>query len=90
MSKVVERVAHRDMAHIVQHDNGDYYYIDSTDAFDTGYETMVFYCIKEEDENGLWFDIDFAGVHTKLHRRYTSMEKYHFWLIKHLEKVDLE
>ena len=85
MSKVVKRLKDRPMGHIVEHENGNFYYVDSAYTFDHGLETMVFYCEPDGDKH----KVDWGELHMRLHGTYTEMENYHFWLIDNLEKVDL-
>lgn len=86
MSKLIKKLHNRNLGHIVKHENGNYYYIDSANTFDRGYETMVFKCEKEEDN----FRVDFRDLYTVWYQDYSEMKRHHMWLIKHLEKVELD
>ena len=46
MSKIIKDTGVRELSHIVELNN-EYYYVDSNDTFDMGYETMVFPCFKD-------------------------------------------
>lgn len=87
MSKVIKKLTDRDMGHVVQHENGKYYYIDTCYTIDHGCETMVFECEKISEK---LFKVDWSEKHMKLHNLWSDMEEYHAWIIEHLEEVDLE
>ena len=86
MSKVVKEHPYRVLSHIVECNN-ELYYVDSTDTFDAGYETMVFDYDGVIDGDVNEEDICWSGVYTEHYYSYEDMEKRHNYLIEHLEEV---
>ena len=81
MSAVMREVKGRDLSHIVQLDNGNYCYVDSTNTIDCGYETMVFAC----NESGR--NIDWSDLYCERYGSYADMKQRHVYIINHLEEV---
>lgn len=81
MSKVVKVCENRDLGHIVRSDDGNYYYVDSNDTIDCGYETMVF----EADEDGEV--VSWSHLYCKRYSSYEDMEHSHNYIVNHLEEV---
>ena len=82
MSRVVKTVSDRDMAHIVEMEN-EYYYVDSTDTFDMGFETMVF---KMEITPMGDEEINWSELYCECYSSYEVMEAKHNYIINHLEE----
>lgn len=78
MSKIIKNTGYRELSHIVESEN-KYYFVDSNDTFDRGYETMIFKC----DENG--DNIDWTDIFCKNYDTYVEMELSHNNIIKNLE-----
>lgn len=81
MSKIVKKTGYRELSHVVQTDDGQYFMVDSNNTFDCGYETMVFEWNIEEDGVDNWIE--------KYCERYESekdMENRHKEICKHLEE----
>lgn len=81
MSKVINACHERDLAHIVRTKDGKYYYVDSADTFDAGYETMVF----PADEKGEV--TDWGDLYCERYSSYADMKERHNYIIEHLEEV---
>ena len=77
-SKIVRRVEVRDLCHIVKVED-KYYYIDSVETFDLGFETMVFEC----DELGAVEDWG-NPVYVEWHIDESRMELRHSNICKNL------
>lgn len=84
MSTVIKALPDRELGHIVQTNDDLYYYVDSTNTFDAGYETMVFMCEKDADE---FKTSDWRDLYVEHYSSWDKMEKRHNYLIKHLEEV---
>lgn len=82
MSKVVRAVSDRDMAHVVEMEN-EYYYVDSANTFDVGFETMVF---KMEITPMGDEEIDWTDLYCEHYSSYKAMEIEHNYIINHLEE----
>ena len=80
MSNLIRRMEERDLCHIVKA-NDKYYYIDSADTIDLGYETMVFEC-DERGEVDNWAN----SVYVEWHINEESMEDRHNYICEHLEE----
>lgn len=80
MSKVVKRIEERDLCHIVKIED-QYYYVDSVDTIDLGYETMVFEC-DERGEVPNWAD----SLYVEWHINEGTMEDRHKYICEHLEE----
>lgn len=83
MSKVIEKLSDRDMAHIVKANN-NYFYVDSADTFDHGFETMVF---KAEPRDNGRYAVDWADLYCEYYNSYAEMEVRHKYIIEHLEEI---
>ena len=81
MSKIIKRVAERDLAHIVKTNINKYYYVDSADTFDRRFETMAFEYDIEKDEGSDW-----GEVYVEWHDSQEEMETKHYWICYHLER----
>ena len=82
VSKIIRQEYDRDLAHIIQTDNGSYYYVDSANTFDAGYETMVFDYDMKNDEVASWSDRFCLHYAT-----FDQMCKGHFAICENFEKV---
>lgn len=84
MSKIIEYdLPDRDLANIVQTSDGTFYYIDSCNTMDAGYETMAFVCDDREHDFEVLSWID------RYCRRYPSEEDMiagHKEICENLEK----
>lgn len=61
MSKVIKKMPNRPCAHIVQaFDENHFYYVDSNETFDAGFETMAFPYDIEKNEVQSWNDVAVA------------------------------
>lgn len=78
MSIVVKKIDQRDLAHVVKVED-DYYYIDSANTWDKGFETMAFWCDSEGKVTS-WRDVACEHYATA-----EEMEKGHMHMIEHLE-----
>lgn len=85
MSKVIEKLSDRDMGHIVKVDDA-YFYVDSADTFDHGFETMVFE-VDHYDKKEKEYDIDWSGIYCEHYNSYVGMETRHKYIIEHLEEI---
>lgn len=83
MSKVLRVVENREMAHIVQDENGKIYYVDTAWAFDSDmYELMAFPCKK----NGNVSIRDWGRpVVTLTDSNYDRIKEMHEHVINHIE-----
>jgi hypothetical protein len=80
MSKLIRRMEDRDLCHIAK--VGDkFYYIDSADTIDLGYETMIFEC-NERGEVENWAD----SLYVEGHIDEASMLDRHKYIISHVEE----
>ena len=82
MSKVIEKVYDRGLAHVVEL-NDELYYIDSTDIFDAGFETMVFAAERQPDGE---LDINWTDLYCERYSTVGAMEIKHNYIINHLEE----
>lgn len=82
MSKVIEKVYDRSLAHVVEL-NDKLYYIDSDDTFDHGFETMVFAAERQPDGE---LDIDWSDLYCARYSTAEAMEIKHNYIINHLEE----
>jgi hypothetical protein len=57
MSTIIKPIEDRELAHIVKTNTGNYYYVDSADTFDQGFETMAFEYDIESDEVTSWVEV---------------------------------
>ena len=80
MSQIIRRMEERDLGHIVEVDN-QYYYVDSTETIDLGYETMVFEC-DERGEVENWAN----SLYVEWHINEESMVDRHNYICEHLEE----
>jgi len=78
MSKIIKETGMRELSHIVK-SNNKYYFVDSNNTFDFGYETMVFSC----DENGE--NIDYSDLYTGWYDTEEEMRKIHYKICNELE-----
>ena len=85
MSNVIREVNDRDMAHIVEVGN-EYFYVDSVDAFDTGFETMVFGMGILPGEGEEAEAIDWSDLYCEYYSSYEAMEIKHKYIINNLEE----
>lgn len=83
MSKVIKKLSNRDMGHIVKVDDA-YFYVDSADTFDHGFETMVF---KAEPRDNGRYAVDWDDIYCEHHNSYVGMEERHKYIIEHLEEI---
>ena len=81
MSKVIRDEAGRDLGQIVQTNDGKYYYVDSADTWDRGYETMVFSYDFEKGEVDCWTDLYCVN-----YNNFGNMVKLHTYICEHLEE----
>lgn len=81
MSKVAFAVAHRELGHIVKTEDGKLFYVDSTETFDAGFETMVFPC-DEDGQVTSWFEL-----YVEHYKNEKEMEQRHKYICRNLEEV---
>ena len=81
MSQIIKPTGIRELSHVVKANNGQYYFVDSNDTLDKGYETMIFEC----DKHGK--NIDWSGVFVEHYSTYEAMKENHNYIINHLEEV---
>lgn len=79
MSTVIKEIEDREHCHIVQTADGKYYYVDSVDTWDRGYETMAFVCNKNGKVES-W-----GGVYCQHYAPEEEMIAGHEAAINHLE-----
>lgn len=82
MSKVIETVDERSLAHVVEL-NDELYYIDSDDTFDQGFETMVFAAERCPDGE---LDINWTDLYCERYSTAEAMNIKHNYIINHLEE----
>ena len=83
MSEIVKHAnSGRELSHIVKTDTGVYYYVDSNDTPDAGYETMAFLYDEEKDEVAYW-----SESYAAWYKTYEQMEEGHFYACNHLEEM---
>lgn len=82
MSKIIKETGMRDLSHIVK-SNNKYYFVDSNDTFDVGFETMVFLC----DENGE--NINWSDLFAKRYNTEEEMRESHYKICNYLEECQL-
>lgn len=81
MSEIIKKAdSDRELSHIIRTDSGNYFYIDSNNTFDAGYETMAFAYDMENDEVDSW-----ADLYVKHYKSYEKMKKGHFYVCTHFE-----
>ena len=78
MSKIIKGTGVRELSHIVELNN-KYYFVDSNDTLDVGYETMVFSCDKNGDS------IDWSGLYTERYNTEEEMRESHYKVCNELE-----
>ena len=78
MSEIIRKVEDREMAHIVKIQD-KFYYIDSVDSFDCGYETMAFECDKEGEVS------DWGDLYCARYQSFASMKSGHDEICENLE-----
>ena len=81
MSKVAFAVAHRELGHIAQTEDGKLFYVDSAITFDNGFETMVFPCDKDGQVTS-WFEL-----YVEHYKSEEEMEQRHKYICRNLEEV---
>ena len=81
MSEVIKEVKDRDLAHIVKLGD-EFYYVDSADTFDMGFETMVFSVVIDDGEE----DINWTDLYCERYSSENAMEIKHKYIIEHLEE----
>lgn len=81
MSKVASIVANRELGDIVQMEDGTLFYVDSAEAFDAGFETMVFPC----DEDGQV--TSWRERYVEHYKSEKEMEQRHIYICRNLEEV---
>lgn len=84
MSKVIRATGNRPLSHIVKIEARaltGYYYVDSNDTFDCGYETMVFPYDIKENEVASWLEIWCMHYETQ-----EQMEFTHNFVCNNLEQ----
>lgn len=72
------------LSDVVQHSNGNYYYVDSRYTYDHGYETMVFSC-DDKGEVSSWSD-HYAETYASIE----AMQTRHAEIIANMEKYVAE
>ena len=83
MSKIIKHAeSGRKLSHIVKTDNGSYYYIDSNNTYDAGYETMAFIYDEKADNVGSW-----GEVYVKHYTTSQEMIEGHRYACEHLEEL---
>lgn len=90
MSKIITMCKTMDLGHIVQTNDDFYYYIDSKETSDDGYETMVFKAKNNTEKFNDVEDfnvIDWKSRYTEYYNNYSQMKERHNYLIEHLEEV---
>jgi len=78
MSKIIKETGMRELSHIVK-SNNKYYFVDSNNTFDAGYETMIFSC----DENGE--NIDYSDLYAGWYDTEEEMRETHYKVCSELE-----
>lgn len=81
MSRSIEIVRDRVLCHIVQTEDGNYYYVDSCDTWDRGYETMAFKCSKTRIVKS-WRE-----VYCRHYDTAEDMIEGHAYAVNHLEEL---
>lgn len=81
MSKVAFIVAHRELGDIVRTEDGTFFYVDSAETFDAGFETMVFPC----DEDGQV--TSWRERYVEHYESEKEMEQRHIYICRNLEEV---
>lgn len=83
MSEIVRHSeADRALSHIVRTDSGHYFYVDSNDTIDCGYETMVFWYDEKHKEVSDW-----GELYVRRYDTFYDMRKGHYYICHLLEKI---
>ena len=72
MSKIIKETGYRELSHIVECENGKYYFVDSNKTLDHSYETMVFSWNIEKNDVVSWNEL-----YCKRYLDYYEMKESH-------------
>lgn len=80
MSEIIRETGNRELSHIVKTDTGSYFYVDSNDTYDCGFETMVFMYDEKKHEVAGW-----GELYVEHYDTYESMKNNHYAICNRLE-----
>lgn len=81
MSKPIGRIEQRELAHYVELDSGERYYIDSSWVYGTGFETII---CRINGNNALYPGYEQKKYHFE---NYDEMVTNHYGLLNNLEEI---